>query len=164
MKNLKMDKTTKKVKKTKTEIKKQLEESIIDNENVTTDIEESAGKIQNSEEAAAVVQKMEKIIKSNKCNILWLAYQQGKIFEKLKGNDKFVNLVNKFGIRKSTMVFKNAIVRFLNNYPRMEKSPLSLLLLRNNFKTIKDICSENASELKKLKICLKVTSIFLTYF
>ena len=100
----------------KTEIKKQLEESIMSDKNVNTDIEESARKIKNSDEAAVVVQEMEKIIKSNKCIFLWLAYQQSKRFEKFKTNDKFINLVNRLGISKSTVVFKIAIVRLLNIY------------------------------------------------
>ena len=36
----------------------------------------------NRKETADAVKEMEKIIKSNKCNIPWLAYQQGKMFEK----------------------------------------------------------------------------------
>ena len=72
---------------------------------------------------------MEKIIKSNKCNILWLASQQGQIFEKFKINDNFIDMVKKFGISKSTIVFKISIVKFVNKYPRMKKSALSLHIL-----------------------------------
>ena len=60
---------------------------------MSTDIEKLSRKVQNSKDVAEVVKEMEKIIKSNKCNILWFAYQQGKIFEKFKRNDKFINLV-----------------------------------------------------------------------
>ena len=59
MKNFKIDQTTKKIKKKKAEMKKQLEESIISNENVDT--EQSARKVQNSEEAAEVVEGMVKL-------------------------------------------------------------------------------------------------------
>ena len=72
---------------------------------------------------------MEKIIKSNKCNILWLASQQGQIFEKFKINDNFIDMVKKFGISKSTIVFKISIVKFVNKYPRMKNSALSLHIL-----------------------------------
>ena len=72
---------------------------------------------------------MEKIIKSNKCNNLWLASQQGQIFEKFKINDNFIDMVKKFGISKSTIVFKISIVKFVNKYPRMKKSALSLHVL-----------------------------------
>ena len=69
---------------------------------------------------------MEKIIKNKKCDILWLAYQQGQVFEKLKMNDNVIDMVKKFGISKSTMLFKISIVKFVNKYPRMKKSSLSL--------------------------------------
>ena len=91
---------------------------------------------------------MEKIIKSKKCNILWFAYQQGEIFEKFKMNDNFIDMVKKIGISKSTILFKISVVKFVNKYPRMKKSSLSLHFLKNNFKIIKEICHENASEFK----------------
>ena len=96
-------------------------------------------------ETVEVVKEMEKIIRSNKCCILWLAFQQKKIFETFKANNKLINLVNNFGISKSTMVFKISIVKFLNNYPKMKKSSFSHHLLQSNFM---EICQENASEFK----------------
>ena len=74
-----------------------------------------------------------------------MAYQQDKIFERFKANDKFINLVNQFDISKSTVVFKISIVRFLNNYPKMRKY---LHFLNNNFKINKYICNKNTSEFK----------------
>ena len=47
----------------------------------------TAKNVKSSEKAVEAVKNMVKIIKSNKCNILWLAYQQGKIFEKFKINE-----------------------------------------------------------------------------
>ena len=122
MENLEFDKATKKIRKTKEEIKKQFDESIISDENENTDIEETASKVKKSEEAAAVIQEMEKIIRSKKSNILWLTYQHDKIFEKSKANEKSVNMVNQVGVSKSTMVFKIGMVKFINNYPKMKKS------------------------------------------
>ena len=127
---------------------KQLREAIMNNKNVNKDIKESARKVKNSEEEAEIVTEMKKIIKSNKCTILWLAYKQGKIFEKFKTNNKFINMVSYFEISKSTMVFKISIVRFLNNYPKVKKSSLSLHFLRINIKIVKEICQQNASEIK----------------
>ena len=95
-----------------------------------------------------VVNEMEKIIKSNKYCILWLTYQQGKIFEKLKENDRFMNLVGNFNISRSTMVFKISTVKFLNRCPKMKKSSLSRRFLKNNFKIIKETYHENTSEFK----------------
>ena len=147
MKNFETEETSKKIKKTKEEIMKQLKELITSDENVNKDIKESVRKVKNFAEAAEIVKEMEKVIKSNKCSILWLAYQQSKIFEKVKAYDKFINMVNQFGISKSTIVFKISIVRFLNNYPKIKKSLLCLPFLNNNFK-IKEIFQQNVSEFK----------------
>ena len=68
---------------------------------------------------------MEKVIKSNEYNILWLAYQQHQIFEKFNMNDNFINMVKEFKISKSTILFKISIIKFINKYPRMKKSSLS---------------------------------------
>ena len=95
-----------------------------------------------------VVNETEKLIKSNKCCILWLTYQQEKTFEKFKANSKFINLVNNFTISRSTMAFKISIVNFLNMYPKMKRSSLSLHFLKNNLKIIKEIFLENTSEFK----------------
>ena len=54
MKNLKIDKTINRIK------RKQLEESIISDKNVNTDIKESARKVKNSKEARAVAQETKK--------------------------------------------------------------------------------------------------------
>ena len=60
-------------------------------------VNENTGKtterVKSSKEAVEVVNNMEKIIKSKKCNILWIAYQQGQIFEKFKMNDNFIDMV-----------------------------------------------------------------------
>ena len=50
---------------------------------VNNDIEKTAS-VKSLEEAVEAVKNMEKVIKSNKYNILWLAYQQNQIFEKFK--------------------------------------------------------------------------------
>ena len=40
------------------------------------------------DEAGHAVSNMETNIRSRKFNILWLSYQQGQIFEKIKANEK----------------------------------------------------------------------------
>ena len=57
-------------------------------------------------------------------------------------------MVNKFRISKSTMAFKILIVKFVNKYPRMKRSSISLHFWKNDFKMIKEIYHENASEFK----------------
>ena len=68
MRNSEIDKTT------KAEMKKQVEDSIMSDRNLNRDIKDSAEKVQNSQEVAEdLVKELEKIVKSNKCNILGLA-------------------------------------------------------------------------------------------
>lgn len=79
MKNLEVDGNVKKLKKTKEEINNQLEESIMCDDNMNMDMQKSARKVKSSEEAAAVIQEMGKIIRSKRSNMLWLTNQQGKM-------------------------------------------------------------------------------------
>ena len=51
-------------------------------------LEEKASKVGQSEDAAAVIQEFQKIIKSKKKNIIWSVYQQCKIFQKFKENSR----------------------------------------------------------------------------
>ena len=62
------------------------------------DIEKTAKSVKSLEEAVGALNYMEKIIKSKKHNILWLAYQQGQIFEKFKMNDNFIDMVKNLGL------------------------------------------------------------------
>lgn len=79
MKNLEVDGNVKKLKKTKEEINNQLQESIMRDDNMNIDMQKSARKVKSSEEAAAVIQEMGKIIRSKRSNMLWLTNQQGKM-------------------------------------------------------------------------------------
>ena len=83
MKNVETEANSKKIKMAKEEIMKQLKESPMSEENVNKDNEEPE-----------VVKEMDKIIESNKCSILCLAYQQEKISERFKANVKFISMVN----------------------------------------------------------------------
>ena len=116
---------------------------------VNEDLEKKSNSIKRPDEAVDV-SNMEKIIRSKKSNILWLAYQQGQMFEKIKANENFIDMIKKFGISKSTILFTIAIVKFVNKYPIMKKSSLCLHFLKNNFKRVKEICCENASKFKSV--------------
>lgn len=111
---------------------KELKESIMSDEIVNKDNEESSRNVENSEEAVEVFEDMQKFNKSNKCSILWPAYLPGQIFERFKVNNNFINMVNQFEINKSTIIFKISIVRFLNNHPNMKKTLLSFHFSNNN--------------------------------
>ena len=58
----------------------------------------------------------------------WLAYQQGKIFEKFKENAKPIGMVRQLNYSKSTITFKINIVKLINKHPKVKNSSLSLIL------------------------------------
>ena len=76
MQNLEVKDTIQKTKKTKSEIKKDLEVSISNGRNGNTDIQEKVDNCYttNKEDAVKVIQEFEDIIKNKKSDIIWLAY------------------------------------------------------------------------------------------
>ena len=57
-------------------------------------------------------------------------------------------MIKELGISKYTISFKISIAKFVNKFPRMKKSSLSLHFLKNYFKIIKETCHDYASEFK----------------
>ena len=112
----------------------------------TKELEKSIKKTDNPNDAGELVKKIDKLIKCSKNNILTLANQQGMVFQKFKKNNKFVNAVTEFEISKTTMNFKIDVVNIFDKYPKMRKSCISLFYLKNNFRIIKNVCQEHASE------------------
>ena len=151
MQNLEVKDAILTTKKTKSEIKKELEDSLASSKkNENADIEEIANNYTESKEGAAkAISKFEEIIKNKKSDIVWLAYHQGKIFQKFRSKKRFVNyVVTKFKVSKSTIVFKIALCRLIDEYPRIKNSSLSLHYLKKHFKLIKEVCKESASKFK----------------
>ena len=133
----------------KDQVLEKLRDSLINSkeEIETKSFEESIKNTGNPNDAVELVKKIDKFIKCSKNNILMLAYQQGKVFQNLKKkSSKFINAVTEFGISKTTINFKKDVVNFINQYPGMRKSAISLFYLKNNFRTIKNVCQEHASE------------------
>ena len=129
MQNLEVKDAILTTKKTKSEIKKELEDSMaIGKKNKITDIEEMANNCtESTEDAAKVIHEFEEIIKNKKSDIVWLAYHQGKIFQKFRSKERFVNdMVSKFKVSKSTIVFKVSLSRLIDEYPKIKDSSLSL--------------------------------------
>ena len=52
-------------------------------------------------------------------NIAWLAYQQGTIFRKFNKKEKFAKMITEFGVSRSTISFKIALVGLMTQYPKM---------------------------------------------
>ena len=60
-------------------------------------------------------------IKRNKHKkTIWLAYQQGNIFEKFKENAKLIEMIKQFGYGKFTIKFKIKAVKLTNKDPKQE--------------------------------------------
>ena len=85
--------------------------------------------IKNPDDADKLIKKMDKMIKTKKNNILMIAYQQGKIFKKFQIDNKFINLVTEFEISNARINFKIGIVKSIDEYPKMQKSCVSLYYL-----------------------------------
>ena len=75
-----------------------------------------------------------------------IVYQQDKIFRRFKTDNNFISAVSAFEISKTTINFKIDIVKFIDKYPKMQKSCISLHYLKNNFRVIKEFCQEHDSE------------------
>ena len=134
------------------EIKKELQESIENGKrNENTDLEKKANNCTaNKEDAAKVIQEFEEIFKNKKSDQVWLAYYQGQIFQKFKEKVWFVSdMVLKFNVSKSTIMFKIALSKIIGNHPKIKDSSLSLHYFKKHYlKMIKEVCKEKASGFK----------------
>ena len=77
--------------------------------------------VNSPDDAAKWVGRIERIMRSKKNNILILAYHQGLIFKKFKENEKFTSAVTNLKIGKATINVKIGIIKFLDDYPKMQK-------------------------------------------
>ena len=66
--------------------------------------------------------------------------------------EKFIELVKQFKVHKTKMIFTINIVKLIDKYPGVKKSSATLNFVKNYLKNIKQICSENLAEFKKVKI------------
>ena len=102
------------------EIKKQLLESIVINEVVESEeLNREAEEVQDPEEAAMVIQKYERIIKTKKKEMISITYHQGKVFKKFKDKEKFITLVSQLGIHKNTIIFKINVFKLCERYLKL---------------------------------------------
>ena len=119
---------SKKIKRlSKSEIKKQLLESITINEVVESEeLNKKAEDIQEPEEAVEVIKQYKYIIKTKKKGLISIAYYQGKVFTRFKENEKFIKLVSQLGIHKNTIIFKINVFKLCERYPKLLKSSIGL--------------------------------------
>ena len=134
MQNLEVKDTILKIKKTKTEIKKELEDSIVNGKkNENANMQERVNKCNKNEDAVKVVQEFEQIIQNKKSNIVWLAYYQGQIFQKFREKERFISdMVLKFHVSKSTIVFKIALKKLIDDFPKIKTPRCRSIILKKN--------------------------------
>ena len=122
MQDLDVKDTIQKIKKTKSETEKELEESILNGRNENTDMEEKVNNwVGNEEDAVKVIQEFEEIMKNKKSYIICLTYYQGQICKKFKEKERLVSMTFKFNVSKSTMVFKVSLSKLIDDYPKIKK-------------------------------------------
>ena len=128
MQNLEVKDATLKIKKAKTEIKKRLKDSIINSrKNGNSDIQDKVNGCITNEDAVKTIQELEQIIQNKKNDIVCLAYYEGRIFHKFREKERFVSdMVLKFNVSKSTIVFKIALKKLMDHFPKIKDSSLSL--------------------------------------
>lgn len=64
--------------------------------------------------------------------MIWLVYQQGKVFLKFKGKEKFVKMVKDFGVSKLTIALKISTVKLIDKYPKLKNSSLFKKMSEND--------------------------------
>ena len=101
--------------------------------------------MENEGDAAKVIHRFEEIIQNKKSDIVWLAYCQGKIFQKFRSKERIVNeAVTKLKVSKSTIVFKIVLRKLIDKYRKTK----TLHYFKKHLKLIKEVCKETASEFK----------------
>ena len=145
MQNLEVKDNIHKIKKTKSEIKKELEESIEKSgQNENADMQEKVSGCRTNEDAVKTIQELKQIIQNKKSDILWLAYYQGQIFQKFRERKQFFSdMILKFNVSKSTIVLKIALKKLIDDFPRVKNSSLSLHYFKNKLKLIKTLVNLN---------------------
>ena len=99
---------------------------------------------ENCEEAAVIMQELEHLIHTNKSNIVWVMYHQGKMFQRFRERRfrerkrererererKFRTMVEKFGDSRLAIVFKISIVELIDIYQKLINITLSLNFIK----------------------------------
>ena len=126
-------------------------DSLVHNENIdTADLNERANivEVESYGKAMDIIKEYKDIIKENKKNITFFAYQQGKSFWKFKENRKFKSLVEQFKITKGKIIFKINLVKLVDKYLKMMTSSVTLNFLKSYYKDIKKNCKRNHEDFK----------------
>ena len=90
---------------------------IIDKNLEFDDLNKKAEEMQDREKAAEIIKQYEDIIKTKKKGIISVAFHQGKVFKGFKEKEKFVKLVSKLEMHKTTILLKLMLLNCVKNTP-----------------------------------------------
>ena len=68
-----------------------------------------------------------------------ITYYQAKFFKHFKEKEKFIKMLGKLKIHRSTLTFKIIVFKLIEKYLKLLKSSVTLTFLKNYFKDIKKI-------------------------
>ena len=96
----------------------------------------------------SVVKEYERLIKSQKQNIICLVNRQVLIFSNFEDSEKFLKILKELGISKSNINLKINLFKLIVKYPKLNNSSLNYKL---HFKPVKVILGQvaTASNLQK---------------
>ena len=98
-----------------------------------------------------MIKQYEEILRTKRKGIVSVAYYQDNIFKLFKEREKFIQMVSKLKIHKSTIIFEINVFKLIQKHPKLMKSSVTLTFLKNYFKDIKQICEENSREFELSK-------------
>ena len=131
----------------KEDIRKKLLDSMTIGEIVEfNDLNKEVEELQDPEKAVIIIERYENITKTNRKEIINVAYHQGQVFKRFKEKEKFAKLVSELGIHKTTIIFRINIFKLCKKHPKLLKSSIGLGFFKNYHKDIKAICEENEKD------------------
>ena len=130
--------------KSREEIKQQLLDSMIIDENLEfDDLNKEAEEVQDPEKAAKIIKRYEDAIKTKRKDIINFAYHQRQVFKRFKEKEKFAKLFRELGIHKTTIIGKINVLKLCKKYPKLLMSSIGLGFFKDYHNDIKAICEEN---------------------
>ena len=121
-------------------------ESITINDAVKIEeLNERAERVEKLKDAADIIKQYEEVLHTKRKSIILAVFYQGKVFKHFKEKEKFMQMMRKLKIHKSTIVFKINVFKLIEKHPKLMKFSVTLTFLKNYFKDIKQISEEHSS-------------------
>ena len=112
-------------------------ESITINDAVKIEeLNERAERVEKLKDATDIIKQYEEVLHTKRKGIISAVFYQGKVFKHFKEKEKFMQMMRKLKIHKSTIVFKINVFKLIEKHPKLMKSSVTLRFLKNHFKDI----------------------------